>query len=578
MASPAKFIPILMAIVMLTSAAAPATASERVDVIVGFSERPDTALLKSHGATIKHSYHVVPAIAASLPQQAVEALEKNPRVAYVEPDIRVQALALGDTLPWGVDRIDAEVVHQYNNGSGARVAVLDTGIDYTHPDLDDNYADGYDFANGDADPYDDNGHGTHVAGVIAAENDGAGVVGVAPSASLYALKVLDAGGSGTISSVVAGIEWAVDNDVQVISMSLGADSDSTTLRQACDAAYSNGIVLVAAAGNDGNPPGKGDNVDYPARYDSVIAVSATDSADERPRWSSTGPAVELAAPGVDILSTYPGGYATMSGTSMATPHVAGVAALVIAGGVSPGEARQALQETADDLGPDGWDAKYGYGLVDADEAARQPTHDVAVLDISAPSTTPGSTVNVDVTVANEGTYPESFNVTLAESGTIVGQATVSLDAGVSTIVSYQWNNTTLGDHTLTATVSQVTGEVDTQDNSLSTVVSVKDSQVMRVSAVDVTIKTAGINVYAEAHVYVESSGVPLEDVLVRGHWENATTDTDSGTTGTEGVFTAQSDKVKRAAPGTTYTFVVDEVAKSGYVLDPTSVTSGSASV
>ena len=186
--------------------------------------------------------------------------------------------------------------------------------------------------------------------------------------------MLDSSGSGSLSDVIAGIEWSQNKGMQVISMSLGTNTDYQSLHDACDAAYAEGIVVVAAAGNDGNPPGKGDNVDYPGAYSSVIAVAATGSNDERARWSSTGPDVELAAPGVSIYSTYLGGYATKSGTSMACPHVSGTAALVIASdsSLSNVDVRQRLQETADDLGATGKDNQYGYGLVDADEDASQP--------------------------------------------------------------------------------------------------------------------------------------------------------------------------------------------------------------
>ena len=170
------------------------------------------------------------------------------------------------------------------------------------------------------------------------------MIGVAPEASLYGVKVLNSRGSGYYSDAVAGIQWSVNNGMQVISMSLGGNSHSQGLQDACDAAYNSGVVLVAAAGNDGNSMGSGDNVDYPAGYDSVIAVAATDRNDERPYWSSTGPAVELAAPGVSIYSTcWDDTYATKKGTSMACPHVSGTAALILA----------APENTAQDANGDG---------------------------------------------------------------------------------------------------------------------------------------------------------------------------------------------------------------------------------
>jgi subtilisin family serine protease len=259
-----------------------------------------------------------------------------------------------------VDRIDAEFAWAEGyTGEGTKVAVIDTGIDYTHPDLIANYKGGKDFVNKDDLPMDDNGHGTHVAGIIAAcNNNDIGVVGVAPNASLYAVKVLDATGSGYYSDIIAGIEWCIGK-VDIANMSLGGTYDSPSLHAACDTAAEH-ILLVAAAGNSGNRAGRGDNVNYPARYDTVIAVAATDSSDNRASFSSTGPPLDIAAPGVSIYSTYKGGgYATMSGTSMAAPHVAGTLALLLSGDI---------YGTADDLGSQGWDSLYGWGLVDAEES------------------------------------------------------------------------------------------------------------------------------------------------------------------------------------------------------------------
>jgi len=349
-------------------------AAGKAKVLIGFKQQPgpaEEALVRGHGGQVKDVYHLVPAMAATIPQAAVAALERNPKVAYVEGDGECYALA--ETLPWGVDRIDAELVHPTTKGSGINVAVIDTGIDTTHPDLDGNYAGGYDFVNKDSDPQDDNGHGTHCAGIIAAEDNDIGVIGVAPEASLYALKVLDARGGGSYSDVIAAIQWAVDHSMRIASMSLGGSFYSEALETACKNAYEAGVLLVAAAGNSGNRSGKGDNVTYPARFDSVIAVAATDTRNRRASWSSTGPAVELAAPGVNIYSTLLNGrYGTMSGTSMACPHVSGAAALVMAAhpGLPADGVRQQLDGTAMDLGVSGRDPWYGYGLVNAFRAVQ----------------------------------------------------------------------------------------------------------------------------------------------------------------------------------------------------------------
>jgi len=464
----------------------------KIRVIIGFEESPDPELVKSFGGEVRYVYTVIPAISARMPEENISKIMRSKGVVYVEADYRVYAVQ--QELPWGVDRIDAEKVHSYNKGSGIKIAIIDTGIDYKHPDLDENFHGGYDFVNNDDDPMDDNGHGTHVAGIVAAEDNDFGVVGVAPEAHLYAVKVLDNSGSGYVSDVIAGIEWSIENGMQIISMSLGSKSDSTALHDACDTAYENGILLVAAAGNEGNPPGKGDNVLYPAKYSSVIAVAATDINDERASWSSTGPDVELAAPGVDIKSTLlGGGYGEKSGTSMACPHVSGVAALIMVSypNLTNVEVRQRLRDTADDLGPAGFDEKYGYGLVDADEAApKTDVHDVAVTDISAPSwVVKGDVASINITTSNEGTYEETITVTLTDAtdGVTIGSEVVILTAGSSETLTFSWNSTeaTIGDHILNASVSIVEGEIDIADNSKTTTVTVKEpSHDVAVIAID----------------------------------------------------------------------------------------------
>jgi subtilisin family serine protease len=282
-----------------------------------------------------------------------------------------------EVLPWGVDRIDAELA--FNTGSSIDVAILDTGIDYDHPDLVDNVAGGVAFVQAKGKGLytwdDDNGHGTHVAGTIGAVDNEEGVIGVAPDVNLWAVKVLDNRGRGYISDLVDGIQWAIDNDMDVISMSLGSRSNYQSMHDICDAAYDAGIVLVAAAGNDRS------SVSYPAAYSSVIAVSATTETDGLYYWNNYGPQIEISAPGVDVHSTWKGGdYRTITGTSMATPHVSGSVALVLNSAIGsydsdgdgtwdPAEVRSKLIATAEDLGSPGWDQYYGHGLVDAEAAS-----------------------------------------------------------------------------------------------------------------------------------------------------------------------------------------------------------------
>ena len=332
---------------------------------------------------IKHLPLINAAVVLAAPASE-KALQQQAGVLRVDIDAVVYTQAKptpppppAESLPWGVDRIDAEKVWDTdgniivdpgaNAGYGVKVAVLDTGIDLDHPDLQANIKGGSNTISSRKSADDDNGHGTHVAGIIAGADNTIGVLGIAPQAWLYAVKVLDRNGSGFVSDIIEGLQWSINNGIQVVNMSFGTASDIQSLHDAIIAAYNSGIVLVAAAGNSG----PGDNtVLYPAKYVEVIAVSSTDNTDAIASWSSRGPEVELAAPGVNILSTYKGGgYKTLSGTSMASPHVAGTAALVIASGVADSnQVRSNLQSTADDKGTSGKDNLYGYGLVDAEEA------------------------------------------------------------------------------------------------------------------------------------------------------------------------------------------------------------------
>jgi subtilisin len=402
--------------------------SEKVDVLIGFhnmSERAhNRAMVRAFGGEIYAEFNLVDVIAARMTPQQAAALSKNPRIDYIEPDAEVYAL--GQVTPWGIDRIFGDESFPFptwgtspevmNKGAGIGVAVLDTGIDVDHEDLnvvggkrfylrgltlrsDDQYNDVY-------------GHGTHVAGTIAALDNDIGVVGVAPEVSLYAVKVLGDNGSGSTSAIIAGIQWVRDQgNISIINMSLGSSLYSTTFNNACKNAYLDGILIVASAGNSGNDAGTGDTVGYPAKYDSVIAVAASDSSDERAYFSSTGPDVDFIAPGVNIMSTVPDSLYEdgWSGTSMASPHVAGTAALVWAENpmMSNDEVWQILTMTAEDLSlpPE----HQGNGLVRAD---------LAIDAVTTPVTQYTLTVGVDglgTTSPTAGThvYNAGSNVVLS---------------------------------------------------------------------------------------------------------------------------------------------------------------------
>jgi len=384
-----------------------AASDELVPVIVGFRDTPgpgDEAALRALGGQVRHRHRLVPAVSGKLSKKAIEALRKNPAITVIEPDIEVHAHADEYASVWGVVKIGAQTVHQGGNtGANINVCVIDSGIDTNHPEFTGIYKGGYDFVNGDADPSDDNGHGTHVAGTVAAALNGSGVVGVAPGVNLYAYKILNKNGSGFFSDVIQALDACAALDgFKITNNSYGSSGDPGTLvKQAFDSAYAKGVLHVASAGNSGNSKGTGDNVGYPARYDSVIAVAATNTGNTRASWSSTGPAVELSAPGVSIYSTYPDdAYATLSGTSMASPHVAGAAALVAycQAGADNAAVRLRMQQTVQDLGAPGRDALYGFGLVRPDLAC-----------VSVPVGPPAAPSNLRVTATDRDSISLAWN-------------------------------------------------------------------------------------------------------------------------------------------------------------------------
>lgn len=344
--------------------------------VVGTSSPAAVRAARSGAASVGHVLDfgaVGGAVSGHFPQEALEGLARRPDVRYVEAVAPVQAISIDATgseyrAAWGVDRVDAKKAHDTTTGSDTvDLAIIDTGIDTDHPDLPP-LGSGVAYLDGNGTPSttveDDNGHGTHCAGIAAAVHDGTGVVGVAPDVTLHPVKVLGSDGSGDSDDVAAGIAHVADRGWQVGSLSLGSRWGSAVIQDACQYAYGAGVLLVAAAGNDGP---RGNSVSYPGAYGEVVAVSATDRSDSIPRWSSTGPEVELAAPGAGIYSTVPGGdYATKSGTSMACPHVAGAGALLMGLGQDNVAARDLLSRSAEDLGLKADDQ--GAGLLDAERA------------------------------------------------------------------------------------------------------------------------------------------------------------------------------------------------------------------
>ncbi|HSL96813.1 MAG TPA: S8 family peptidase [Thermoleophilia bacterium] len=279
-----------------------------------------------------------------------------------------------ESVPWGVTKIAAPLVWESPLlGAGVNVGIIDTGIDMDHPDLKANVKGGWNCIAETANYDDDNGHGSHVAGTVAGVDNTIGVIGVAPSANLYGIKVLNRSGRGTTSDIIEGMQWAVSHGMDVINMSLGTSSYVAAYEDATNFVLNAGVIMVCSAGNSG--PAE-NTVGYPAAFEGVIAVAATDANDVVASFSSRGPQVDVAAPGVSIFSTTKsGGYATMSGTSMAAPHVTGTVALMLGsadpngdGTWTPLEAELRLESTALDLGTAGLDTAYGWGRIIATEA------------------------------------------------------------------------------------------------------------------------------------------------------------------------------------------------------------------
>jgi subtilisin family serine protease len=345
------------------------------------NEASQRALLKNFGAVVNKPLRLINGMAVYLPKQAEEVLIHRHEISRIDDDLVISAsdkpvMELGkpkpsqppQEIPWGIDRIEADLVWDRTTGLGVKVAVVDTGIDLDHPDLINNIKGNVNCINPRKSGDDDNGHGTHVAGIIGAVNNQIGVIGVGPEISLYAVKVLDKNGKGWLSDLIEGLEWCINNKMDIVNMSLGSSSDNQSFHDAIRKVYEAGIIQVAAAGNNGLTDG---SIDYPAKYPETIAVSAvgqnSDGSLYPANFSSYGPEIDLTAPGVSIKSTYiNGNYKTFDGTSMATPHVSGVAALTISvkGRMSPDELKTYLKNRAENLGLDPY--KQGAGLIRAD--------------------------------------------------------------------------------------------------------------------------------------------------------------------------------------------------------------------
>ncbi|OMF34206.1 peptidase S8 [Paenibacillus sp. FSL H8-0548] len=307
--------------------------------------------------------------------QLVQYFKQSWNTEYAEPHylyMTNETIVPNDTLyseyQWNLPSIETEKGWNISKGNDqVIIAVLDTGVQSNHPDLKGKIVEGINIVDESAEPDDDVGHGTHVSGIIGASvNNGEGVAGLSWYNKIMPVKVLDSSGAGSTYSVAQGIIWAVDHGAKVINMSLGNYAQADFLHDAIKYAYEHDVVMIAASGNDNT-----DRPGFPAAYPEVFAVAATNSSKEKASFSNYGDYIDVAAPGDSIASTYPGSqYAALSGTSMASPHVAALAGLIrsVNPELSNVEVMELMRKSAVDLGDAGKDNYFGYGEIDVDKA------------------------------------------------------------------------------------------------------------------------------------------------------------------------------------------------------------------
>ena len=469
----------------------------RVDVIVLYNRSVDLDVIdySSIGAEIKYDYSIINATAITIPCNRLYELSTIQDIKMVYEDHEVHAY-LDSSVP--VIKADTARTTYNVTGSNVTIAVIDTGIDDAHEsldDMDDNPATndpkviGFkDFVNFYPDPYDDHGHGTHCAGIAAGTGGSSVYKGVAPDAKLVGVKVLNARGSGSESTVIAGIDWTVQNKddygIKIISMSLGRDynNDGTTpMALACDAAVDAGIVVAVAAGNAGMWGSK--TVGDPACAKKVITVGAIDDDMDIAYFSSRGPTAdgrikpEVCAVGVDVTSAEAetgNGYTPHSGTSMSTPHVAGVAALMLEynPNLAPLEVREILMDTAVDRGVMGPDNDYGWGVVDSMLALLLSVPQEHDIKVSLPFIPEYVKINkslpINATIFNKGLNNETnITVQLLINGSINETKIISLDSGENCSVNFTWTPYAEGSYNVSVYAEPLPGENITINNLAS---------------------------------------------------------------------------------------------------------------
>jgi subtilisin family serine protease len=358
----------------------------------GVSATAQAAMAAANGAkdlsTIPALQTHVLSVPVGAEQHVIDALERSGKVQYAELDGIMSAATTPDdpqwSQQWGPAKVNLPTAWSTSTGSsGIVIAHLDSGVDFTHPDLQGRFMAGYDFINNDSDPTDDQGHGTSTAGILgAATNNGVGVAGACWKCTIMPVKVLDSSNRGTWAQISSGITYATDHGARIISMSIYGTTGSSTLQSAINYAESHGVLVVVAAGNDSTS-----TPSYPASYAGVLSVGGTDSSDKLYSWSDYGSWVQVAAPGCEQTTEKGGSYWNFCGTSTATPIVAGIAGVMLSADPSATAAQlmQALETTAVPVG-----ANVHYGRVDAAAALSALLNGTVPAPSPSPTTSPSS--------------------------------------------------------------------------------------------------------------------------------------------------------------------------------------------
>ena len=537
---------------------APASGFSSEQILVKFKSDtsiPEAAQIhRQLGGHVKETIPGIDAQVVTVPKgQAMakaQAYSSNDRVAYAELDFVAEAVGSPDDpcfgYQWGLTKIAASQAWDVTTGSPSiNIAILDTGVDLDHPDLADKIVSNINFSSSPT--VDDvRGHGTHVAGIAAAmTNNGIGVAGLGYSSTIMNVKVLGDSGAGTYGAIASGVIWAADNGAEVINMSLGGSSASSTLEDAINYAWSKGVVVVAAAGNNGNSMPI-----YPAYYGNCIAVAATYPWDAKADWSNYGDWVDVAAPGGGIYATVKNnGYDYKSGTSMASPHVAGLAALVFttvsdtnSDGKLNDEVRSRIEVSCDDIGISG----IGSGRINAARAVG----DVAPV-------LPGS-ITGQVTDAEDGSPISGAAVT-------DGTRTATTDTlGKYTITdvppgTYQVTVNKSGYGSLTSTVTIVSGGTAAMNFSLNE--QSRANNTMWVGTI--SFIQCGKNLFIRVSVMTASGGLPGAEVGLSLECSNGHVLSFSGATDTNGLVKFKLGKV----PAGSYCAVLTSLTCSGFTWD-----------